>query len=437
MLVLLALLALSSAIDVKRFPVDLADFPFVAVRRYRVGSGVEQCCSTPNATALQACLSSVAEKVSLTEAVSPEVSLGSDALGVVMMTSARLSLSYAVYSEAATARWAAAASRSRDLEFVVVEIDDGESNEYGAASTELTPLTLARLAGGRAPHWQKVPLVSYMLQRYATVLYVDADAAVVHTHTTGWLEDLLDESSEFDFVVSREGEGPKELIYSEKGAMRLNDATYLNTGVLLVRRTPWSLEMLQNWWGKTDEPEGQQYLLGRTYDQGALGHLFYTHGTPMRRRPPPPGAPPKTPAQLREEKREQQDNARKSSWRKRVQVVEPEVMNNHAPGGSFARPQPDADKAKWWCQHFAPPLLQLSGQGNGVRADVLRRVWLDGACPAGKTSGLAAVAQELNPESATAAEGEVGERSKVEISGDGSWDVTSEISRPECRHLQL
>jgi len=408
------------------FPVDISDFPFVTVRRYRLGDDVEHCCPTLSVPALGACLSSSAQILSLGEAVVPDSGLGKDALGVIMMTSARLSASYAIFAEAATARWATSATRSRDIEFVVVEIDDGKENAYGAASTQLSEEVLAQLAGGRAPHWQKVPLIAYMLRRYATVLYVDADASVVHTHTSGWLEDLLDDmaTGDYDLAVSREGEGPKELIYSEGGAMRLNDATYVNTGVLLVKDSTWSRGMLRDWWTKAEEAEGAQYLLGRTYDQGALGHLFYTHGTPMRRRPPPPGAPPKTPEQEAEALREQQSNARKAAWRKRVQVVEPEVLNNHAPGGSFVRPQPDADSSKWWCQHFAHPLLQLSGQGNEVRAKVLRGVWLEGACPA----------RDLKERDVVPGDGQL----EIDVPGLGEqefWSSSVQEPTQACRHL--
>ena len=67
---------------------------------------------------------------------------------------------------------------SCSLPALQVEIDDaaGAGAAYGTASAEATHAS--RLAGGRAPHWQKVALLSYLLRGYDSVLYVDADATV-------------------------------------------------------------------------------------------------------------------------------------------------------------------------------------------------------------------------------------------------------------------
>jgi hypothetical protein len=207
-------------------------------------------------------------------------------------------------------------------------------------------------------------------------LYIDADATIVHTHTHAWL-DLLTKNRGFDLVISREAEGPNDLIYSEGGAMRLNDATYVNTGVLLMHRSAdgWGERMLRSWWDKADEVT--DYMFSRTYDQGALGHLLYTHGTPMRRQPLSPSSPPQSFAQLSAER---DANMAKAAWRRRISVVEPETLNNHAPGGSFAKAVAMSDVNQWWCQHFKHPILQLSGQSSSVRRSVLERVWQEGAC---------------------------------------------------------
>jgi len=122
------------------------------------------------------------------------------AFAVLMMTSSKLSSSYGVFAEATTAAWATgyrapllAASQPKDtssppsslardpsshakdptstttsaantttaswwsrLDFIAVEIDDAAANgaTYGAASANSGHAT--QLAGGRAPHWQKV-----------------------------------------------------------------------------------------------------------------------------------------------------------------------------------------------------------------------------------------------------------------------------------------
>jgi len=183
------------------------------------------------------------------------------------------------------------------------------------------------------------------------VLYLDADASVVHTRSRQWLGNLIDNatSKQWEVTVGREAEGPRELVYQEQGAMRLNDATFVNTGVVLVRRSAWSLAFLVAWWAKADELP--QYLTSRTYDQGAFGHLVFTHGTTQRRRRPPTQQRPTA-----AEAAERASNANKAAWRARLGIVDETLLNNHAPGGSFKRPKAEADGNLWWCQHFKHPV---------------------------------------------------------------------------------
>jgi len=148
---------------------------------------------------------------------------------------------------------------------------------------------------------------------------MDADAVVVHTRSFDWLRALVASAPQDGLVVSREAEGPPDLIYrgerassdgakvsylhffltstdafpaslihlvisplssKENGAARLNDATYVNTGVLFLRydhedpnneptlpskKVPWVKQFLHEWWIKGDEQTS--YLFGRTYDQ--------------------------------------------------------------------------------------------------------------------------------------------------------------------------
>lgn len=155
---------------------------------------------------------------------------------------------------------------------------------------------------------------------------------VVHTHTRAWLEDLLSATQQHDFVVSKEGEGPVDLVYRDPngGAMRLNDAMYVNTGVLVARRAAdgWTSSLLASWWRKGSEiPD---YRFGRAYDQGALGHVIFTHGIPSSK----------------SGSKERESNAAKAAWRKRIAVLDPKVMNNHAPGGSFSNPKAYGDISK-------------------------------------------------------------------------------------------
>jgi len=182
-------------------------------------TAVLQCCpSSFEAAELRGCLIAAAEDVTLATAVSgsgmsnaprtpSEVGISSSqsdfgspnfashdgsAFAVLMMTSSKLSGSYGVFAEATTAAWATgyraplpAASQPKDtnspsgsfttdptstvrsaanttaswwskLDFIAVEIDDAAANgaTYGAASANDGHAT--HLAGGRAPHWQKV-----------------------------------------------------------------------------------------------------------------------------------------------------------------------------------------------------------------------------------------------------------------------------------------
>ena len=85
--------AMASSTD---FPIALEDFPYRAARRYLAASrpAVLRCCPSSGGTELQACLRGAAEELTLAEAVSgvvPGSALHENALGVLMMTSARLS----------------------------------------------------------------------------------------------------------------------------------------------------------------------------------------------------------------------------------------------------------------------------------------------------------------------------------------------------------
>lgn len=64
-------------------------------------------------------------------------------------------------------------------------------------------------------------LLAYVLDGgcYGTVLYLDADAVVVHARSFAWLQQLLLMQHEgAGLVVSREAEGPPDLVYrGERG----------------------------------------------------------------------------------------------------------------------------------------------------------------------------------------------------------------------------
>lgn len=82
------------------FPIELGDFPYEQIRRYSAStrSGVEKCCSSSDPRELRSCLAEAAEHVTLDEASARRGDVGDDAVAVLMMTSAKLSINYAVRS---------------------------------------------------------------------------------------------------------------------------------------------------------------------------------------------------------------------------------------------------------------------------------------------------------------------------------------------------
>lgn len=318
---LLALVASLSWVAMAQL--DGYTLPILHERHYRQRSPAAACCSAvEEAAGLAGCLAREAAAAAAEE----EGTASTSPLLVLMATSPGLERAYAGFAEALVADWAV----RNALDLRVVVLDDA-----------------ARIDPPRRPHWCKVPLLARALDEgWPAVLYLDCDTVVVDLGTA-WLDRLLvgSRARGHDLVVAREGEGPPELTYvDEEGRGRVNDATFVNTGVLLLRNSEWSQRLLRDWWAVSDQRPA--YRTGRTFDQGALGFLLYTH-------------------------------AQDSEWGRHVSVVAPAVLNNHPPGGSFNRSRALPGVEEWWCQHLHPPVLQLAGQSNDARHSVLRRLWRD------------------------------------------------------------
>jgi hypothetical protein len=356
-----ATVSLAATSEDSAFPVAPSDVPLVAIRKYTRDSRVAQaCCGAP---ILGLCLQSASSRfTSLEDALAKRKKEVDKA--IIMMTSSKLRSEYAVYSEATVARFIETSDASSPWDFLSVEVNDAS----GVA------------LDGRAPHWLKVPVMYYTSRQYrSALLYLDADTSIVFSKSMGWLDALLRSTAAFDLVLTKDAEGPDELIFEEGGQARLNDATYVNTGVMLLRNErsddgpTWTDSLLRGWWLKGSDGGMPVYKNERTFDQGALGHLFFTEGAPQH-----------GPNQER-------SNRKKNAWREHYKVLKPEIFNNHAPGGSFRRPKTNSDTRQWWCQHFLHPVLQLSGQSNEVRRSVLRRIWLEGgACKEQEQRGAGA-----------------------------------------------
>ena len=309
--------------------------PLVEVRAYRGPRAADACCAERETPALRRCLRAAAASCAAAGRAGAPARLE-----VAVVTSTALAEAYAAHAEAALAHWAA---RAR-VELTALEVND-----------------TARAA--RAPHWWKVALGGAMLERRGGggaapraewLLVLDADAVVTDARAgaarLAWLDAALAAAGgAADAIVAREGEGPAELAWTDAdGRRRLNDAEYVNTGVLLLRRGARARALLREWWAVGDAHE--VYRDGRTYDQGALGRWLFDES---RAAPSPQPRPV-------------------------VAVIEPELLNNHPPGGSFARaasaPASRLSVDAWWCEHFRHPILQLAGQDDAVRARVLSRV---------------------------------------------------------------
>jgi len=147
----------------------------------------------------------------------------------------------------------------------------------------LRPEQMAELAAGRYGAWGKVALLQHLLDdpdvgliESDYLVWIDADALVID-HTVG-LE---------QFVECAAG---AELIVGEDTA----DADWLNTGVVLLRATPWCRELLRRWWSEGGtrwhgadavcwDQSALCSLLQRTCGLGAERPWFSYHGGRRRK----------------------------------------------------------------------------------------------------------------------------------------------------------
>lgn len=103
------------------------------------------------------------------------------------------------------------------------------------------------------PQWEKVRVLRDALDSYEAVFWIDSDAAF-NQHETSlerWLQ------SDADIV----------------GCTDVPNGPYsINTGTLLVKRTPWTRMFLEVWWSMRQVPKYQQWA----FEQEAMHDLILT-----------------------------------------------------------------------------------------------------------------------------------------------------------------
>jgi hypothetical protein len=123
------------------------------------------------------------------------------------------------------------------------------------------------LARKRPPAWSKIALVRDLLERYAEVLWVDADAIFVDISKD--IGDSLRPDEDLYLV---------EHVWAEDDTWRS-----ANTGVFLVRSTPWARRFLERVW------ESEQYIDHAWWENAAvldlLGYELPPDLSPPRRAP--------------------------------------------------------------------------------------------------------------------------------------------------------
>lgn len=111
------------------------------------------------------------------------------------------------------------------------------------------------------PHWERIPLVKKHLPNYDYVLWVDGDA-----HVTG--KPLVELVGQNHLLIGKDID-------------REPDLHRVNSGVFLLKNTPWSFKLLDEWlklgpraslkYKRHERTLGKRY---RFQDQGALRWMF-------------------------------------------------------------------------------------------------------------------------------------------------------------------
>ena len=80
----------------------------------------------------------------------------------------------------------------------------------------------------RKPHWERLPLLLKNLKKYDYVIWIDADAFFYKDSPN--ITNIIKKYKDFDFIFSKD-----------------INKTSINTGIFIVKNTPYSLDFLKKW----------------------------------------------------------------------------------------------------------------------------------------------------------------------------------------------
>jgi hypothetical protein len=128
-------------------------------------------------------------------------------------------------------------------------------------------ITVRRRLSSRAPEWDKVRALELLLdipearERYDFVLWIDADAAFQDLSTA--LCDVMRENMSAGIDMLFSDDAPNRLAYDRAPGV------HPNTGVFVVRNSPWPRGFLRLWW---QSPMGMEHR--KFHEQGVLAELL-------------------------------------------------------------------------------------------------------------------------------------------------------------------
>lgn len=125
----------------------------------------------------------------------------------------------------------------------------------------------ADLPPPRARHWGKVLALRSALRQYEAVMFIDADCAVANISIR--LEWFVDRLPRFDGRAT-----PYDVVLSNYDAPEAGQALWVNSAVMLLRRTAWSFHFLTTWWQQGEKAR----WFG--HDQGGLWNALLELGLP-------------------------------------------------------------------------------------------------------------------------------------------------------------
>ena len=108
----------------------------------------------------------------------------------------------------------------------------------------------------RKPHWERLPLLLKNLKKYDYLIWIDADAFFYKDAPN--IIDIINKYKHFDFIFSKDICPP---------LAAGSTCETINTGIFIVKNTPYSLEFLKKWaydkiiWNKRSSNEDQDSLI--------------------------------------------------------------------------------------------------------------------------------------------------------------------------------